>query len=147
MVDLSWGNLSSGGEGPASSRQELQDTLQSSSKLQKATVTVASEPVCPILLPSLLQLDDNCLSPITPVFTYCASAAVLLRMPSHLHLALLASLLGGASAAGLYTKSSPVIQVDVKNYDSLIAKSNHTSVCKKTHLSSYGAELTNRCRS
>lgn len=32
------------------------------------------------------------------------------------------------SAAGLYTKSSPVLQVDAKNYDSLIAKSNHTSV-------------------
>lgn len=30
--------------------------------------------------------------------------------------------------AGLYTKSSPVLQVDAKNYDSLIAKSNHTSV-------------------
>lgn len=30
--------------------------------------------------------------------------------------------------AGLYTKSSPVLQVDYKNYDSLIAKSNHTSV-------------------
>jgi protein disulfide-isomerase A6 len=52
-------------------------------------------------------------------------------MPTHLHLALLASLLGGASAAGLYTKSSPVIQVEAKNYDSLIAKSNHTSVCEK----------------
>ncbi|PSR83426.1 hypothetical protein BD289DRAFT_370016 [Coniella lustricola] len=30
--------------------------------------------------------------------------------------------------AGLYTKSSPVIQIDSKNYDSLIAKSNYTSV-------------------
>lgn len=30
--------------------------------------------------------------------------------------------------AGLYTKSSPVLQVDAKNYDRLIAKSNHTSV-------------------
>lgn len=52
-------------------------------------------------------------------------------MPSHLHLALLASLLGGASAAGLYTKSSPVLQVESQNYDSLIAKSNHTSVREK----------------
>ncbi|KAH8700619.1 hypothetical protein BGW36DRAFT_316682 [Talaromyces proteolyticus] len=49
-------------------------------------------------------------------------------MPSHIHLVLLASLLGGVSAAGLYTKSSPVLQVDAKNYDSLIAKSNHTSI-------------------
>ncbi|KAI1119027.1 thioredoxin-domain-containing protein [Nemania sp. NC0429] len=30
--------------------------------------------------------------------------------------------------AGLYTKNSPVLQVDAKNYDRLIAKSNHTSV-------------------
>ncbi|KAF3764197.1 thioredoxin-domain-containing protein, partial [Cryphonectria parasitica EP155] len=30
--------------------------------------------------------------------------------------------------ASLYLKSSPVLQVDSKNYDSLIANSNHTSV-------------------
>ncbi|KAI2641010.1 thioredoxin-domain-containing protein [Xylaria nigripes] len=30
--------------------------------------------------------------------------------------------------AGLYTKNSPVLQVDSKNYERLIAKSNHTSV-------------------
>jgi protein disulfide-isomerase A6 len=30
--------------------------------------------------------------------------------------------------AGLYTKNSPVIQVDAKNYDRLIAQSNYTSV-------------------
>lgn len=30
--------------------------------------------------------------------------------------------------AGLYLKSSPVLQVDAKNYDRLIARSNHTSV-------------------
>ncbi|KAI1334598.1 thioredoxin-domain-containing protein [Xylariaceae sp. FL0016] len=30
--------------------------------------------------------------------------------------------------AGLYAKNSPVVQVDAKNYDKLIAKSNHTSV-------------------
>ncbi|RAO69177.1 uncharacterized protein BHQ10_005189 [Talaromyces amestolkiae] len=49
-------------------------------------------------------------------------------MPNHLQWALLASLLGGASAAGLYTKSSPVLQVDAKNFNSLINKSNHTSI-------------------
>lgn len=32
------------------------------------------------------------------------------------------------TAGGLYTKNSPVLQIDAKNYDSLIAKSNHTSV-------------------
>ncbi|KAI8622958.1 thioredoxin-domain-containing protein [Xylariaceae sp. FL1651] len=32
------------------------------------------------------------------------------------------------SQASLYTKTSPVLQVDAKNYERLIAKSNHTSV-------------------
>ncbi|RYP02191.1 hypothetical protein DL764_005908 [Monosporascus ibericus] len=40
----------------------------------------------------------------------------------------LLSALPTASAAGLYTKNSPVLQVDAKSYDRLIAKSNHTSV-------------------
>ena len=30
--------------------------------------------------------------------------------------------------AGMYTKTSPVLQVDAKSYERLIAKSNHTSV-------------------
>jgi protein disulfide-isomerase A6 len=47
------------------------------------------------------------------VFT-AAAAAILLALP--------------CSAGGLYTKNSPVLQVDAKNYDRLIAKSNHTSV-------------------
>lgn len=33
-----------------------------------------------------------------------------------------------AAHAGLYTKGSPVMQVNAKNFDQLIAKSNHTSV-------------------
>jgi protein disulfide-isomerase A6 len=33
-----------------------------------------------------------------------------------------------ANADGLYTKKSPVLQVDAKNYDRLIAKSNYTSI-------------------
>ncbi len=33
-----------------------------------------------------------------------------------------------ASADGMYTKSSPVLQIDARNYDKLIARSNHTSV-------------------
>jgi protein disulfide-isomerase A6 len=33
-----------------------------------------------------------------------------------------------AVAAGLYTKNSPVIQVDANSYDRLIAKSNYVSV-------------------
>ncbi|KAK5171950.1 uncharacterized protein LTR77_003587 [Saxophila tyrrhenica] len=37
-------------------------------------------------------------------------------------------LLPPALADGLYTKSSPVLQVSGSNYDSLIAKSNHTSI-------------------
>lgn len=33
-----------------------------------------------------------------------------------------------ASADGLYTKNSPVLQVNHKNYDQLIANTNYTSV-------------------
>jgi len=32
------------------------------------------------------------------------------------------------NGAGLYTKSGPVLQIDSKSYDNLIAKSNYTSV-------------------
>jgi protein disulfide-isomerase A6 len=31
--------------------------------------------------------------------------------------------------AGLYAKNSPVVQIDAKNYDRLVAKSNYTTVC------------------
>jgi hypothetical protein len=34
----------------------------------------------------------------------------------------------GAAHAGLYLKSSPVLQVDGKSYEKMIAKSNYTSV-------------------
>lgn len=46
--------------------------------------------------------------------TSAAAAALLLALP--------------ATAAGLYPKSSAVLQIDAKNYDRLIAKSNYTSV-------------------
>jgi hypothetical protein len=36
---------------------------------------------------------------------------------------------GITNADAIYTKNSPVLQVTSKNYDSLIAGSNHTSVC------------------
>ena len=40
-----------------------------------------------------------------------------------------------APATAMYPKSSPVLQVDAKNYQSLIAKSNHTSVLlHQTHV-------------
>jgi protein disulfide-isomerase A6 len=42
-----------------------------------------------------------------------AAAALLAALPVH---------------AGLYSKSSPVVQIDHKNYDRLIAQSNYTSV-------------------
>lgn len=32
-------------------------------------------------------------------------------------------------SAGIYTKNSPVLQVDAKSYDRLVAKSNYTTVC------------------
>jgi protein disulfide-isomerase A6 len=34
--------------------------------------------------------------------------------------------------AGIYPKSSPVLQVEAKTYEKLIAKSNYTSVRKQT---------------
>ncbi|KAH0539115.1 hypothetical protein FGG08_004353 [Glutinoglossum americanum] len=43
-----------------------------------------------------------------------AAAALLLAVP--------------AAADGIYSKSSPVLQVDAKSYDRLIAKSNYTSI-------------------
>jgi protein disulfide-isomerase A6 len=35
--------------------------------------------------------------------------------------------------AGMYSKSSPVLQLDGKSYDRLIAQSNHTSVSHLSH--------------
>lgn len=52
-------------------------------------------------------------------------------MPHHTTLvaALTAALAALPSAqAGMYLRSSPVLQLDAKNFDSLITKSNHTSV-------------------
>lgn len=46
--------------------------------------------------------------------SFAAATAVLLALPY--------------GALGLYSKSSPVLQVNAKNYDNLIARSNHTSV-------------------
>ncbi|KAI9748625.1 MAG: hypothetical protein M4579_007165 [Chaenotheca gracillima] len=43
-----------------------------------------------------------------------AAAAVFLSTP--------------VAAAGIYTQGGPVVQVDAKSYDSLIARSNHTSI-------------------
>ena len=47
-----------------------------------------------------------------------AAAALLAALPVH---------------AGLYTKNSPVVQIDGKNYDRLIAQSNYTSVSIPIH--------------
>jgi protein disulfide-isomerase A6 len=44
------------------------------------------------------------------------------------NVAVLLAILAVVSADGLYTKSSPVLQVTAKSYDSLIAQSNHTSI-------------------
>lgn len=51
------------------------------------------------------------------------------RLP--LFLCLVAAL-GLAAADGIYSSKSPVLQVTAKNYDSLIAQSNHTSVSTLT---------------
>ena len=41
---------------------------------------------------------------------------------------LITLLLEALPASGLYTKKSPVLQVDSSNYDRLISRSNHASV-------------------
>jgi hypothetical protein len=38
------------------------------------------------------------------------------------------ALLPAGASAGMYPKNSPVLQVDAKSFDRLIAKSNYTSV-------------------
>lgn len=40
----------------------------------------------------------------------------------------LLALFGLVAADGIYSAKSPVLQINAKNYDSLIAQSNHTSV-------------------
>ncbi|KAI9684585.1 MAG: hypothetical protein M1822_005673 [Bathelium mastoideum] len=50
-----------------------------------------------------------------------SSFAIVLAVPWLL-------LLAPVAASGLYTKNSPVLQVDGKSYDKLIARSNHTSI-------------------
>lgn len=40
----------------------------------------------------------------------------------------LLTVLGLVAADGMYSAKSPVLQINAKNYDALIAQSNHTSV-------------------
>ncbi|KAI1321965.1 thioredoxin-domain-containing protein [Xylariaceae sp. FL0255] len=42
--------------------------------------------------------------------------------------AFLSAIPTAVASGGLYTKNSPVLQVDAKNYESLIARSNHTAI-------------------
>ena len=51
------------------------------------------------------------------------------------------------NADGLYTKKSPVLQVDAKNYDSLIARSNHTSVSSPQYRARLTTDRNFRCSS
>lgn len=55
----------------------------------------------------------------------------MLHSASLLLVSLLAAL--PVNADGLYTKNSPVIQLNAKTYNSLIANSNHTSVSIYRH--------------
>lgn len=55
-------------------------------------------------------------------------------MLSKLYLSVLATFLlsaGVANADGLYTKASPVLQVNGKNYEKLVAKSNSVTVSNR----------------
>jgi hypothetical protein len=51
------------------------------------------------------------------------------------------------ASAAMYLKSSPVIQVDAKNYESLIAKSNHTSVSHNEQNAVRGTNVERRSSS
>jgi protein disulfide-isomerase A6 len=51
-------------------------------------------------------------------------------MPPLSMFTVLTALLGLVNADGIYTKNSPVLQVNAKSYDRLIAQSNHTSVSR-----------------
>ncbi|KAN0077899.1 hypothetical protein V8E54_006203, partial [Elaphomyces granulatus] len=57
----------------------------------------------------------------------------MITMQKNVAIFLIASLLGAlpTKADGMYSKGSPVLQVDSKTYDRLIAKSNHTSLLKR----------------
>jgi hypothetical protein len=63
-----------------------------------------------VIHPSIFEKADKMVP--TTVITV-AAAALLAAVPVN---------------AGLYSKNSPVMQVDAKNYDRLIAQSNYTSV-------------------
>jgi len=73
-------------------------------------------------LPSLALITSN--------FSCLTCSPHSLEMPHStlgaFGLALLSAL--PAAQAGLYLKSSPVLQVTAKNYDQLVAQSNHTTV-------------------
>ena len=58
---------------------------------------------------------------------------------------LIASLLAAipANADGLYTKNSPVLQVNHKNYDQLIAHTNYTSVSDLKTIPSAANKIAN----
>lgn len=49
-------------------------------------------------------------------------------MPRVNALVTLLAIIGLVAADGMYSARSPVLQVNAKNYDALIAQSNHTSV-------------------
>lgn len=65
----------------------------------------------------------------TPESPLASSSPAIMLQPSSA-LLFVTSLLAAlpVNADGLYTKKSPVLQVNQKNYDQLIANSNHTSV-------------------
>lgn len=65
-----------------------------------------------------------------PHFSFYNFTSILDKMISALPFTAITAilLLPSALAQGIYSKSSPVLQVDGSNYHDLIAKSNHTSI-------------------
>jgi hypothetical protein len=83
--------------------------------------------------------DDSCVdvlsSPsIDPLIELSSSIAPSLSVMAPLLPVALLGLAALVQADGIYSKSSPVLQVTAKTYDSLIAQSNHTSVRRSCHL-------------
>jgi hypothetical protein len=78
-----------------------------------------------------VQVKDHVYSNgLCELFILSILTAVQLKMAHNpvLFILLTLALVLVTHADAIYTKNSPVLQVDSKSYDSLIARSNHTSV-------------------
>ncbi|KAI9170749.1 putative protein disulfide-isomerase [Paramyrothecium foliicola] len=66
--------------------------------------------------------------PLRFLLSFCSAANAMHHPTIVSTLTAVLAALPAAQAAGLYTKNSPVLQVDSRSYDKLITKSNYTSI-------------------